>query len=61
MDGFNVAYSMNEWMNEWMNDLMCQIIWMNGWYDIWQWWQCVGGKFKFWIIVENYLKQCQLT
>jgi hypothetical protein len=30
MDGFNLAYSMNEWMN----DLMWQIIWMNGWYDI---------------------------
>jgi hypothetical protein len=30
MDGFNVAYGMNEQMN----DLMCQIIWMNGWYDI---------------------------
>jgi hypothetical protein len=30
MDGFNVAYSMNEWMN----DQMCQIIWMNRLYDI---------------------------
>jgi hypothetical protein len=30
MDGFNVPYSMNEWMNY----LMCQIIWMNGGYDI---------------------------
>jgi len=30
MDGFNVAYIVNERMN----DLMCQIIWMNGWYDI---------------------------
>jgi hypothetical protein len=34
MDGFNVDLIQYEWMNELINYLMCQIIWMNGWYDI---------------------------
>jgi hypothetical protein len=39
----DLMWHIYEWTNEW---LMCQIIWMNGWYDIKQWWQCVWQEIQ---------------
>jgi hypothetical protein len=54
MDGFNVAYSMNEWMNEWFNVLNNMDEWM-----VWHiivvamcWWEIQNLNYS-WKLLET--------